>query len=63
MLTAEGPGAVPGGGARAALSPAHMKQCVAPVSSITATRRGPEGVHMEPATTGLKSGARRRHGV
>ena len=33
MLTSKGPGAAPGGNARAALSPARMKQCMAPVSS------------------------------
>ena len=63
MLTAAGPGPAPGGSSRRTARSAQIKQCVAPVSSNTVTRRGPNGVHTAPCRTGLKAGSCRRHGV
>ena len=63
MLTAAGPAEEPGGNPSPEARRAQTKQCVAPVSSITETRRGPDAVQMDPETTGLKGGSVRRQGV
>lgn len=62
MLTAAGPGPDPGGSWSRWTSCAQIKQCVAPVSSNTDTRRGPDGDQMKPVTIGLKDGSWRCHG-
>ena len=63
MLTAVGPSVEPVGKPSPEARLVQTKQCVAPVSSITETRRGPDVVQMDPETIGLKGGSVRRQGV